>query len=137
VTATVHANRRRYTQNRRPGLAVFAAINAFAAWAGAVGLVSGAIGLGARLDDRLPFGSPVLGGVALAVVVALPLSVLAWRAWCGDPRSGRTAITAGALLVGWIVVQVAFLRELSWFHPTYVLIGVLFVLAGWRVEDRT
>jgi hypothetical protein len=117
---------------RRRGLAVFAAINAAAAWAGAVGLATGAIGLGDRLEDRLPFASPVLGGLALATVVAVPLSVLAWQAWTGDRRAGGTSLVAGTLLVGWIVLQLAFLQELSFFHPAYVAIGIVFISAGLR-----
>jgi hypothetical protein len=117
---------------RRRGLAVFAAINAAAAWAGAVGLVTGALGLGARLEDRLPFQSLVVGGIALAVVVAVPLTVLAWQAWRGDRRTGGTSLVAGTLLVGWIVLQLAFLQELSFFHPLYVAIGIALIATGLR-----
>lgn len=44
----------------------------------------------------------------------------------------------GVVLVGWIAVQLAFLRELSFFHPTYVVIGAVLIwmgrdaIADWR-----
>ena len=56
---------------RRAGLAGFAALNAVAAWAGAVGLAAGGIDFGDHTNDRLPFDSLVLAGIALAVIVAV------------------------------------------------------------------
>jgi hypothetical protein len=50
-------------------------------------------------------------------VVALPLTVLAVLAATGHPRTGEGAVVVGLLLIGWILVQVLFVRELSFFHP--------------------
>lgn len=69
----------------RTGVAVFAAIIAFSAYAGAIGLVSGGLSLG-EFTARLPFGSPVLGGIALALIVAVPST---WLAWLSRRRSRR------------------------------------------------
>ena len=113
-------------------LAVVAGLNAVAAWGGAAGLVLGFLSLTDRLNERLPFASPALGGLALAAVVALPLTVLTIRAATGHPRTGETAVVVGLLLVGWILVQVLFLRELSFFHPFYLLVGTGLVAAGHR-----
>ena len=57
---------------RRPWLAGFAAFNAFAAWAGAVGLVTGGTDFGESINDRLPFDSLVLAGLALGIIVGIP-----------------------------------------------------------------
>ena len=46
-------------------------------------------------------------------MVALPLTVLAVLAATGHPRTGEGAVVVGLLLIGWILVQVLFLRELS------------------------
>ena len=94
-------------QRSRPqrGLAAFAAVIALSAYGGAVGLVAGFIGLDAPLNRRLPFESPVLGGIALALIVALPMTVLAIRARAADPRTAATAVAAGGLLVAWILVE--------------------------------
>ncbi len=43
------------------GTAVFAAVVAVSAWAGALGLATGTLDLGAKLEQRLPFHSPGLG----------------------------------------------------------------------------
>lgn len=116
--------------SRRPWLAVTAGMMAACALAGAAGLIGGFIDLGDRLNDRLPFGSPVVGGLALAIVVSLPFFVAANYAWNGDRRSGEAALVAGSLLVLWIVVELAFLRELSFLHPLCAVIGAAFAIVG-------
>jgi pimeloyl-ACP methyl ester carboxylesterase len=120
--------------SRRPGLAVFAAFNALTAWFGAIGLTTGLIDLGGRLEQRLPFDSPVVAGVALAGSVAAPLTLLAWSAWRAWPSTGRIALASGTLLIGWIVLQVVVLRSFSYFQPAYLAIGVGFVVASHRVQ---
>ena len=121
-------------RSRRRGLAVFAAVNAFSAWGGALALIVGLIDFGDRLNRRLPFGSLILAGVALAAIVAVPLSVWAWLAWRGDRRAGRASVLTGALLVGWIAVQLVVLREFSGFQPAYAAIGCVLVVIGRRIE---
>lgn len=120
-------------QPQRRSLAAFAALTALSAYAGAVALATGIIKLDeGRLNSRLPFDSPVFGGFALVCIVAVPLTVLAWRAWRGDGRTDRVAFVVGVLLIGWIAVELAFLREFSWFHPVYAAVGAGFVAAGMR-----
>lgn len=51
---------------RRIWLAAFAAFHAVAAWAGAIGLITGTIDFGGAIDERLPFASLHLAGLALA-----------------------------------------------------------------------
>ncbi len=124
------ATRTPATRRRRTGTAVFAALIALSAWGGALGLLTGFLSLTPEIDARLPFGSPAFGGLALAFVVALPTTVLAWFAWHGDPRTDLAALVSGTLVIGWIVVELAFIRELSFFHPTYVLIGAALIWIG-------
>jgi hypothetical protein len=119
---------------RRPYLAFFAAVNALAAWGGAVALVAGGTDFGERTNERLPFDSLVLAGVALAVIVALPLTVLAWSAWTGAPRTYDVALISGVLIIGWIVVQVVVLRAFSMFQPLYLCVGACFIAAAHRVR---
>jgi len=116
--------------NRRVGTAIFAALIALSAYAGAVGLTTGGLTLMADLNERLPLGSPLLGGIALALIVALPTTWVAWLAWHDDPRTDAAALVAGILLVGWILVELAFIREFSFFHPTYLAVGALLIWIG-------
>lgn len=114
----------------RRGRSMCAAITAASAWFGAVGLVVGWIGFPDRIVRRLPFDSPALAGVALAAVVAAPSTVLAVEAQRGGRRTDLATLTVGALLVGWIVVQVIVIRTFSWFQPTFLLIGAAFAWVG-------
>ena len=125
------------TAGRRPWLAAFAAINALAAGGGAVSLILGLASFGEVIDDRLPFKSLVLAGFALGVLVALPLTVLAWAAWTASSRTDVVALMVGALLIGWIVMQVVVLRAYSPFQPIYLAVGVSLVVASHRARLST
>jgi hypothetical protein len=117
-------------------LAVAAILVAISAYGGTLGLATGALSLGETLNDRLPFHSPVIGGLALGVIVGIPFTVLAVWAWRGDPRTGTGSLVIGLVLVGWLLVELGFIRELSFFHPLYGLIGVAFVIAGWTIRSK-
>lgn len=118
------------SRRRRRGLAGCAAANAAAAWFGMAGLIGGWLTLGDTVTERLPFSSPDVAGLALGAFVAVPSSVLATLAWRGDRRTGPMAIRVGAMLIGWIVVQLLVIRTFSWFQPVCVAVGAGFVLAG-------
>ncbi|MBL8775958.1 MAG: hypothetical protein JNK12_08510 [Acidimicrobiales bacterium] len=117
-------------------LAAFAGLNALSAWFGVVGLVGGGLSFGDELNQRLPFDSLVLAGLALAAIVAIPSTALAVLAWRGDARTPLATSALGALLIGWIVVQLLFLQSFSFFQPLYAAIGVAFLVAGRRMAHR-
>ncbi len=119
-------------RGRHPGLAAVALLNAVAATVGAWGLASGVLSIGDRLEARLPWGSTAAAAVALFLVVALPNAVLTVLAWRGDRRTAVAAMATGVVLIGWIVVELAFIRELSFFHPLYAVIGLAIVWLGRR-----
>lgn len=123
------------THSRRARLAAAAGLVAASAYGGAVGLAGGALSLGRSATGRLPFESPVVGGVALAFVVAVPFTVVALRAWRGRPDAGASAMFAGLLLMLWIVVELAFIRELSFFHPLFMVVGGAFAFVGHRTRS--
>ena len=133
---TAHTGHRAgHTSLRRPGLAWGAAGVAATAWAGGVGLVTGFLALSDASTSRLPFASPALGGIALVLFVAVPFTIVCGLAVQGDDQAEPLAALAGAMLVGWIVVQLAFLREVSVFHPLFVAVGVAFLVADWHGPD--
>ncbi|WP_280427475.1 hypothetical protein [Nocardia brasiliensis] len=100
------------------------------ALAGALGLITGVIGLGADLDQRLPFHSPVFGGIMLAAVVGLPMTVAGVLAARDDRRTPIFAMLAGLALVGWIAVQLVVIREFSVLQPICVLFGLIVLGLG-------
>ena len=107
---------------------------ALSAYAGAVGLATGTLDLGHTLNRRLPFDSPVLGAIALVVFVAVPATTLARQAAGGDERTPATAVFAGAALIAWIVIEIAFIREFSPLQPFFAGVGVSFAIIGLRVR---
>jgi pimeloyl-ACP methyl ester carboxylesterase len=114
-------------------LAGFAALNALAAWAGALALITGGTDFGESINRRLPLDSLVLAGLALGTIVGVPLTVLAWSAWTGGPRTDDLAMLTGLVLIGWIVLQVVVIRAFSLFQPAYLAVGAAFVAASHRV----
>ena len=84
------------------------------------------------MEARLPFHSPVAGGIALALVVGVPFATVAALAFRGDDRAELASLVAGLLLVGWIAVELLWVRELSFLQPTFAVIGTAFALAGRR-----
>ena len=98
-----------------------------------MGLATGGLSLGAQVEARLPWGSTTVGAAALLLAVAVPNAVLSVLAWRGDRRTGAAAVATGLLLVGWIVVELTFIQELSFFHPLYVAVGVAMVWLGRRL----
>ncbi|HEX6335612.1 MAG TPA: nitroreductase/quinone reductase family protein [Jiangellaceae bacterium] len=115
---------------RRPALAATSAAVAVSAYGCAVGLATGSDPYLRHLTGRLPFRSPLVGGLALAVVVGLPHTVAARDAWRGDARSDQSAMVAGSLLCAWLLAEYAILRECSFLDPLYGAAGVGLVLAG-------
>ena len=95
--------------------AVVTGLTALTAYAGVVGLIGGGISFGAAVDARLPFGSLWLGGLALLVVVAAPMSVASVAAWRARPRAPDVVVGAGIALVAWIGIELAFIQVYSWF----------------------
>ena len=115
-------------------LIVLAGFVALSAYAGAVGLITGWLRLSTSMTEMLPFGSPVFAGIALACVVAAPATVVAVLAWLHHPRDRDAATLAGVLLVGWIVVEVAVVRQFSVLQVVYGLAGLGLIASGsWRM----
>ena len=104
---------------------------AIGAYGGAAGLMlAGPQMIGDAVAD-LPFASPVLAGIALAIVNGLLPTVvffaeLRWARWAAAGH-----LLVGAALVAWIVVQVAFLGwPPHWLQITYFVYGwVILALA--------
>lgn len=107
---------------------------AVAGYAGVLGLVGGGIDFGPTITNRLPFDSPMLAGVALLLVVAIPMTAAGLAAWRNSPYCGNAAMAAGWLLIGWIVVEVAVIRTYSWMQPVCLAYGAVVALLAGRVR---
>jgi hypothetical protein len=120
---------------RRPGPALLtfvAGLVAASAYFGAVGLMTGFLAVSPTMAARLPFQSPVVGGIALALVVALPSTAVCVLSHRRHPRVREAAALAGCLLVSWIVIELAFVRQFSALQVIYALAGALLIMLGDR-----
>jgi hypothetical protein len=113
----------------RLAIVVVAALNAVAALGGSVGLVSGWLTLG-DLTEKLPFGSAVLGGVALALLVCLPQAALTILAVRRSSATAAASVVVGSILVGWILLEVVFLQVFAGLQVVYLIIGLVQVGLG-------
>ena len=114
----------------RRALAVGAAAVSVSAVGGACGLITGSLDLGPKVSGHLPFHSPAVGGVALACVVAAPMAVAARQAWLNRPNADRSAMSAGALLMGWVTVQPLIIRWFTPLQPIMFAAGAAVAAAG-------
>ncbi|MFD8099052.1 hypothetical protein ACFV24_05905 [Nocardia fluminea] len=115
---------------RRSVLCLIAGILATWAFAGASALITGALTLGPAAESRLPWQSPILAGVMLALVVGLPMTVVALTATHEDRDLSQTAMVAACALIGWILLQLLVLQEFSWLQPVCVILAVAVATLG-------
>jgi hypothetical protein len=114
----------------RRQVAAACALMCLAAVSGVVGLAGGGIDFGPVITTRLPWQSPVLAAVALGLVVAGPMGAAAVLGWRRSPRTAEAAILAGLALTGWIVVETAVIRTVSWLQPACLAYGGLVLALG-------
>ena len=106
-------------------LFAFGAVNAFAG--GYYGL-SGAEGVPREWLAGSPFSDYVVPSLALFVVVGGALALAAIMVFRGHPLARAIAWAAAAVLLVWIVVQVAIIGYVSWMQPATFAAGLLMLL---------
>jgi hypothetical protein len=114
--------------------AVITGTIALSGYAGVVGLLGGRISFGDTIDARLPSGSLFLAGLALLVIVAVPMTVASVAAGRGMRYGADIVFGAGLALVAWIAVELAFIGAYSWFHPTYLVAAIVVFGLGWLMN---
>lgn len=114
---------------RRQGAGV-CAVTSVAARSGVVGLAGGGIDFGPTITARLPWHSPVLAAAARELVVAGPMAATAGLGWARSKRTAEAAVLAGLALIGWIVVETAVIRTVSWLQPACLAYGGLVLALG-------
>lgn len=103
------------------------AFNALTATLGAVSLIAGINNPPQSWLAATPFSSYVVPGLILGVVVG-GSSLLALIAFVRREGFAPTAaFIAGLILIGWILGEVLFIKQLSWLQGLYCAIGVLLV----------
>ena len=131
------SGRDRRARRSRPAraLVLISCLNALAALGGAVGLASGTLDLSGTAVARLPGRSTALAAVALVLAVVVPNAVVAVLVLRGDRRAGAAAMATGLVLVAWILLELAVLRQTSLLHPLYVAVGLGMTVLGHQLQE--
>ena len=116
-------------------LLAFGALDAFAG--GYYGM-SGAPGIPIEWLDGSPFTSYVVPGLILFVVVGGTLLNAAVAVFGRSSDGPWAAYLAGAVVLGWIAVQVAIIGFVSWLQPITALgaIAIIALAAGLQRSAR-
>lgn len=100
------------------------------AFAAAVAVISGGTYVGEEIERRMPWESPVVLGVFLAIIVGLPMARATYDLLFRTDQAAGTTLIAGALLLGWVAIQMTHIHAV---HPLLVVpaaVGVTLVVAG-------
>jgi uncharacterized membrane protein len=111
------------TRTEHPAILALSGVVATAGWAGAVLLLAGVVDFGAAVTSRLPFHSTVFAALALLAVVAVPMTLTAWLCARRSTWWRVAGAASGAMLVGWILIQLALIQTFSWLHPVMAAAG--------------
>jgi len=102
----------------------FVALSAFAAGAMFVVEPSGRLmGMSEDTLARSPFGSYLVPGIVLFVLVGGTQALAAWAEMRRWPRAGWLSVVAGVVLAGWIAVQVAIIGLGHPMQPSLFVVG--------------
>ena len=110
------------------GLLAFGALNAFAG--GCYGL-SGARGVPVEWLHGSPFNDYSVPSLILFTVVGGSLLIAAIAVFARARIARASGLTAGAIVLVWIGVQLAILGYVSWMQPATAIGGVLILVLAW------
>jgi hypothetical protein len=109
----------------------------------AIGAAYGTIMLitdGWRLDrgmlQHLPIDTWVVPGIALAVLVAVPHLIAGVLVAIGHHLARGVSLLAGAVLVAWIIGQIALIRQYFVLQPVMAACGLLTIGLAYLLPTR-
>lgn len=98
---------------------------------GGIMLVTDAWRLPEDYLSRLPFSGWVVPGIALIVMVAVPMLVAAGLVMLRRPWRRDASLAAGVLLVGWILVQLMAIGPRMFLQAVMAGVGLMVALLAW------
>lgn len=119
------------------GLGIFMALVGLSAVAGGTALLSDVQGgnMGFSVDDLddTPFDDYLIPGLLLLIAVGGSQLLGGFALLRGWRRGPELAIVAGAVLAGWIAVQMTMI-QFHFLQPLFLAIGLAIMLAGWTAR---
>jgi hypothetical protein len=95
-----------------------------------------AMGLPLSLLDRSLFPDYLIPGIFLFAVNGIGSMIGAGLSFTRRRRAPETAMTLGAILVAWIVIQVIIIASISWLHIMYFILGFIELGMGLYLRHR-
>jgi len=126
----LHSNAIRYCLG---GLLAFGAVNAFGG--GYYGL-TGAKGVPTKWLEGSPFSDYFVPSLVLLVVVGGAFLVAAIVVIAGWPTARAAALTAGLVVLAWLLAQVAIIGLVSWMQPTTAIAAAGILVLGWQLPHK-
>ncbi len=116
------------------GLEAFVVANAYG---GAAYGLAGAEGVPLEWLERTPFSDSTVPSAILGTAVGGSMTTAAIAVAQGSPHAGELSVAAGAVLVGWIGVQLAIWEGRSWMQTASLAAGLLTVALGRSLATTT
>jgi hypothetical protein len=107
---------------------------------GALNALGGGDGLSGAPDvptdwlDGSPFTTYFVPSLVLVFVVGGSFVVAAYAVVAGLRTARVSALSAGAIVLAWVIVQVAIIGYVSWLQPATTVAGVLVVFLALRLR---
>jgi hypothetical protein len=118
-------------------LQIIIAVGAIAAGFGLITDPSGAnLGFSVDLLADSPFDDYLIPGLALFVINGLGSLIGAFFTFRQRVPAGAIAMSLGAFLVAWIILQVYWIGLSSWLQPGIFFAGALEFLLGWLLRNQ-
>jgi hypothetical protein len=111
----------------------FSALNAIA---GGIGLVVNGLGIPEEDLAGTPFDRFTVPGLVLAVVVGGSMLTALVAVLQRAPRAGHVAMVAGAVMLGWIVVQVLMISGGRPLQVAVALFSLATIGLGWALQKQ-
>lgn len=95
-----------------------------------------ALGLPASLLEGSPFSDFLIPGLFLVVVNGVGSMIGSALSFTRKRIAKEIAMVLGAILLAWIVIQLAIIRSLSWLHVLYFMLGIVELGMGLYIKRK-
>jgi hypothetical protein len=134
TSAAVRAVSHGATRRMLIAVELFLALNAVA---GAVYAFGGAEGVKRERLDGTPFNDYVIPGVILLVVVGGSLAAAATVLLRRVPNAWAFSVAAGAVVIGWLIVETLMIGLVSWMQPTTFAVALVITGLAFRLKPAS
>lgn len=117
-----------YIKILRTTLVLLEALVGVSALAGGIALLTGIIQFPTDWVQAMPFGSQVVPGLVLAIIVGGSALVAVWLAVISYARDWMASLAAGFFLVCFEIIEVAVEPQVVWLQLLFLGIGVVIIM---------